>query len=145
MLGRGATLHQHPLGLPTPLVQRQYSVVSRYPYDMRALVPAPPKWSIQEYPTVVACPSGRWRTPPLPPFPPSPKLGKDVADSSIEERIEAQKPGQCCSLIYTSGTTGPPKAVMISHDNITWTAEVKSGIFWVRVFESLNCFWVRRN
>ena len=67
-------------------------------------------------------------TPPLfyaPCFPLSlRKLGKEVPDSRIEERVEAQKPGQCCSLIYTSGTTGPPKAVMISHDNITWTAEV---------------------
>lgn len=55
---------------------------------------------------------------------PHAQLGKGVPDSAIEERIEAQKPGQCCSLIYTSGTTGPPKAVMISHDNVTWTAEV---------------------
>jgi len=49
-------------------------------------------------------------------------LGKDVSAGDVEERIAAQKPGQCCTLIYTSGTTGQPKAVMISHDNITWTS-----------------------
>ncbi|CAM9855418.1 unnamed protein product [Chrysoparadoxa australica] len=50
-------------------------------------------------------------------------LGKDVSSSAVDERLSEQKPGNCCSLIYTSGTTGPPKAVMISHDNITWTSE----------------------
>nr|XP_033812589.1 long-chain-fatty-acid--CoA ligase ACSBG2 isoform X2 [Geotrypetes seraphini] len=52
------------------------------------------------------------------------QLGKDVPDSQLDEIIASQKPNQCCMLIYTSGTTGQPKGVMLSHDNITWTALV---------------------
>jgi long-chain-fatty-acid--CoA ligase ACSBG len=48
-------------------------------------------------------------------------LGANVPDAEVKARCDALKPGHCCTLIYTSGTTGPPKAVMISHDNLTWT------------------------
>eukprot|EP00542_Grammatophora_oceanica_P011841 CAMPEP_0194049404 /NCGR_PEP_ID=MMETSP0009_2-20130614/30632_1 /TAXON_ID=210454 /ORGANISM="Grammatophora oceanica, Strain CCMP 410" /LENGTH=680 /DNA_ID=CAMNT_0038695557 /DNA_START=51 /DNA_END=2093 /DNA_ORIENTATION=+ len=51
------------------------------------------------------------------------ELGKDVADSDLQARSDALKPEHTCTLIYTSGTTGQPKAVMITHDNITWTAK----------------------
>ncbi|ETW01418.1 hypothetical protein H310_06947 [Aphanomyces invadans] len=56
-------------------------------------------------------------------------LGTAVDDAALEARIANQRPGHCCTLIYTSGTTGNPKAVMISHDNITWTLQSMVDLF----------------
>ncbi|MES1245634.1 MAG: AMP-binding protein [Acidobacteriota bacterium] len=49
-------------------------------------------------------------------------LGAEVPEADLQARIDAQKPEDLCTLIYTSGTTGPPKAVMLTHHNVTWTA-----------------------
>jgi long-chain-fatty-acid--CoA ligase ACSBG len=51
------------------------------------------------------------------------ELGKKVKADAMDNRAAQVKPGNCSTLIYTSGTTGPPKAVMISHDNVTWTTK----------------------
>jgi len=51
-----------------------------------------------------------------------PKLAEKIKPADLDARIKAQDPDDCCTLIYTSGTTGNPKGVMITHDNITWTA-----------------------
>ena len=49
-------------------------------------------------------------------------LGGELPEAELDARIAEQKPDDVCTLIYTSGTTGNPKAVMITHDNITFVA-----------------------
>ncbi len=51
-----------------------------------------------------------------------PELAAGVPDDALDARMQNQASEDCCTLIYTSGTTGNPKGVMITHDNITWTA-----------------------
>ncbi|CAK4079073.1 unnamed protein product [Aphanomyces euteiches] len=93
-------------------LEKYISIASKLP-SLKALV----LYNEDAVPQEIACPV------PVYTFQDFLTLGKDVDDALLDARIDAQKAGNCCTLIYTSGTTGNPKAVMLSHDNLTWTVE----------------------
>lgn len=49
-------------------------------------------------------------------------LAAAVPESELQSRIDVQRADAPATLIYTSGTTGTPKAVVLSHANLVWTA-----------------------
>lgn len=51
------------------------------------------------------------------------KLGEDIPDTEFETRSSGVKSDDPAGIVYTSGTTGLPKGVVLTNDNITFTAQ----------------------
>ena len=54
------------------------------------------------------------------------KMGDNGA-ASVDERLAGLAPDTPGTFIYTSGTTGRPKAVVLTHANLFWTASAAAG------------------
>ena len=54
-------------------------------------------------------------------------LGQDVTDEDYQKRVDAVTPEDTAGIVYTSGTTGVPKGAVLTHDNVTFTAQSVKG------------------
>ena len=50
-------------------------------------------------------------------------LGAGISDEALEERIADVSSNDVATIVYTSGTTGIPRGAVLTHDNITFTAQ----------------------
>jgi len=50
-------------------------------------------------------------------------IGKDISDNDFKKRLNDVTPLNPAGIVYTSGTTGVPKGAVLTHDNITFTAQ----------------------
>lgn len=65
------------------------------------------------------------------------KMGEDISDEQLDQRLESLDDGDVINMQYTSGTTGFPKGVMLTHHNIVNNARMVGDVMGMTEKDSL--------
>ncbi|KAL6073352.1 AMP-dependent synthetase and ligase, variant 3 [Balamuthia mandrillaris] len=66
--------------------------------------------------------------------------GKQVSSQALDQRINSLRPEKLATVCYTAGTFGSSKGVMLSHQNLIWTAEAVSKTLELRPTDCMLSF-----
>ncbi|MCF8078805.1 MAG: long-chain fatty acid--CoA ligase [Desulfobacterales bacterium] len=55
------------------------------------------------------------------------EMGEQIPEEKVDEMAAAVSADDVAGIVYTSGTTGVPKGSMLTHDNLTFTAQSVAG------------------
>lgn len=56
------------------------------------------------------------------------RLGDGIPDAAVRDRLATVTPDTVATVVYTSGAELPPRGVLLSHRNLTWTCDAANHV-----------------